>query len=576
MKTLFCLLLLSFRSLAQEPLIDQYQLEVRKPSLPVYYYPFYNGVQIIEIDYYSQSLEQGVINDDLYPHSGSYLHDAMMFDRPNTFLVRSVTGEIISMYGIIILQAMELDSPDSCKTITHLERLNSVLNQGHMVFGKVVKERSGYGYQISKSFTPEQRTEMPEMSFQLYGVLDTLGNIAIPINHHSIDYAHGEYMVERSLVQSYGRGIKPVSKANGCKRNANLFKPYAIYDSTFKLTLEGTEVRLKRIAKNLYAGLMQGSVSFMDQCGKQIHANNYQSIRAPSYSDLIIYSEYKNDTLFQGLLSRQLEEVTPAIYSSIVSFEHGFMVRDGQLRNGYLNLQGKDIVPFELEAVSIDYRRDSFIVFMRYQDIPNGQMLCSGLMDTTGKVLLPPEYWRIEPFHNGVARVQKDNKWGFIDRSGELLCPIMYDATGAVYLNFLKVYKDGGLGLLDRAGKTILEANYAYIKWLDSTIHYGNKQGDHFIYNLKTEEKHKHSFGFLTPQANGLFFYKKADKFGLVDARGKLLILAKFDKIHAFRNKHAIVELNGKYGLIDESGEIVQPINFEGYRYDDDGRYVLK
>ena len=579
MKLFVCYFLLSLNCAAQILEMGQDPFHFGTISLPVYYFPFYDGVQIIEVDYYSESLDQGALQDAMYPRGGSSYYDAMMMNKQNGYLVRNQLGEIIANYGVMNLQKLKLNSPDSCKIITHQQRLNSVRNQGHHSYANTIKELNGYGYGISRMYTPVQRTEMPEMSVQLFGVLDTLGNIVIPMNHHRINYANGEYLVERDTRLYNQLEIRPISKKDKRKKKEVPFKRYAIYDSTFQLTLRGSDILLKRISKNCYSGTMEGSVYFMDRFGNPLHLKNYQSIRDASYSGLIIYTVYKNDTLFQGLLSRQLEEVTPAIFSSIVSFKNGFIVRNRHQHNGYLNLQGKQIVPFELEAVTIDYRRDSFIVFKRYVDVANGKMLCSGLMDTNGKVLLPPEYWNIDNFNTEITRVKKDNKFGFINRSGEVLCPVIYSGIGQMNRNFIEVTivnKGVKRGLVDRLGKVIVEPVYNYVKWIDSIIYFGNEQDEHFIYDFKSGEKYQHSFGFLIPQVNGLSFYMKGEKYGLVDAKGKLMIPAKFEKIRAYRSNRAVVQLNGKFGLIDERGKIVQAIKYEIYTYDENRDYVLK
>jgi len=41
--------------------------ELQDVTLPVYYYPFYDDVQIIEVDYFQQSLEQGAWEDAIHP-----------------------------------------------------------------------------------------------------------------------------------------------------------------------------------------------------------------------------------------------------------------------------------------------------------------------------------------------------------------------------------------------------------------------------------------------------------------------------------------------------------------------------
>jgi hypothetical protein len=567
MKSILCFFLLSFGAAAQISPLNQNPLI----SLPIHYFPFYDSVQIIEVDYYTKSLDEGTLQDAMYPRGGSSYHDAMLFNRPNGYLVRHLNGKITSNYGVLNLDQLVLSSPDSCQKITHKQRLNTIRNQSYHRYEKSLKDFNGYGYRIIRDFVPLRRTEMPERGVQLQGILDTLGKIAIPMNHWGIDYSNGEYLVMR---YNYPRPIKNKELFLNTDNSEN--KPYAIYDSTFHLTLSGSALPLKRIAPNLYATVAPGCISFMDRYGNGLHQNNYQALEDSRYGDLMIYTAYHNDSLRCGLLSRQLEEVTPAIYYAIVPQEHGFLLGNTPRKNGYLNLKGKTIVPFELEAETIDYRRDHFIVFTRYMDVPNGKMLCSGLIDTTGKIILQPEYWEIGQFQNELAIVKKDNRWGFINRSGEVLCPTIYNIIGQMHRNFIEVTKGNKQGLVDRLGKIILEPNYTDVVWYDSLIHYASDQKAHFIYDLRSGKKYEHNFGKLIPQENGLSFFLKDNKYGLVNAQGKLILPAQFDKVRAYRNNRAVVEINGKYGLIDEHGKILQAIKYAGYGNDADGNYILK
>jgi len=556
MKTIFCFLVISISCFAQEFNSGQRSLIFNEISLPIYYFPFYNDVQIIEVDYYSQSLGRGAMQDAMYPRGGSSFHDAMIMNLPNGYLVRDRKGEIVANYGVHDVTNLKLLPPDSCKTITHHQRLNIPRNTGFDRFNKKMKELYGNGYLISRTFVPAQRTEMPERGIQLIGILDTLGKIALPMDHVSIDYQEGEYLVQR--YERLYTTFPPLKINNRSVESVeqDVLKRYAIYDSAFNLTLDGSDVPIKRISKTLYALISNGSVVFIDNYGNYLNCNNYHYIYDAPYGNLMIYAQYEHDTLYQGLLSRQLEEITPAIYTSILPHDHGFMLQDRNNRKGFLNLQGKPIVPCALEAETIDYRRDHYIVYTRYVTVPNGKMLCSGLIDSTGKQLLEPIYWEIGNFYTDVATIKKDNKWGLINRSGEVICPIIYDRIGQLHRTFIDVTKDGKQGLVDHSGKVVLEANYSYVTWYDSLIHCGNELNEHFIYDLKTKKTYQHTFGKLIQQENGLSFYKKDNKYGLVNAQGKLLLPAQFDKVRAFRNNRAVVELNGKLGLIDQNSLI--------------------
>ena len=322
MKSILCFFLLSLSAAAQISPFNQNPII----SLPIYYYPFYDSVQIIEVDYYTKSLDEGALQDAMYPRGGSSYHDAMLFNRPNGYLVRHLNGKIIANYGVPNLEQFQLTSPDSCQKITHKERLNTMRNHGYQADEKVLKDINGYGYRIMRFFVPKPRTEMPEMGVQLFGILDTLGKIAIPMNHLGIDYANGEYLVSRYTRLFETATFPPIKLVENPKTTHRENKAFAIYDSTFHLTLSGSDLPLKRIAPNLYATVAPGCIFFMDRYGNGLHQNNYQALEDSPYGDLMIYTAYHNDSLRCGLLSRELEEITPAIYYAIVPQEHGFLL----------------------------------------------------------------------------------------------------------------------------------------------------------------------------------------------------------------------------------------------------------
>ena len=577
MKTWLWCILLSFSVQAQELNFGRGPVNLNQyAALPVYYYPFYNGVQIIELDYFTQSVKQGEINDALFPRGGSNAHDAMMFNRPNGYLLRAQNGEIIANYGALISHEMTFDHPDSCTIITHKERMEQphIVNYHSPFFS--FKDQYGYAYRISRLFVPQQRTEMPEMGVELIGLLDTLGNVVLPMNHHSIDYADGEYLVHRDTRTLLVDEVWPIDMYNNLGQYSGELLPYAIYNDQFELTLDGNNGPLRRLKKDCYVRTVNGQVIFMDSHGEKKHPNKYNYVQDARHSDLLIYAEYRDSAMFQGLLSRDLEEITPAIFQSIISMREGFMVRDGKLRNGFLDPKGKTVVPFEREAQTIEVRRDGFISFTNYRDVPNGQMLHEGLMAMDGTVILEPVYWQVDGFQNGLARIQKDNKWGLVNRAGEIVLPIEYQNVGHARRNFIDIHQDMKRGLVDHSGKIVLEPKYAQVFWLDSMIHYADIDGNFTLFNYETGEHFQHFHGKLIPQENGLSFCVKGEKFGLLDQEANYIIPPKFEKIHAYRNNRAVVKYNGKYGLIDEKGNYVKAIKYISFTYDDNGYYLLR
>lgn len=87
----------------------------------------------------------------------------------------------------------------------------------------------------------------------------------------------------------------------------------------------------------------------------------------------------------------------------------------------------------------------------KYTDLQGGKF---GLVDSTGKEIVPPIYDGIDDFREGMASVEVNNKFGFINKSGEVIIPLKYDF---VYSSFYKakVKLNGEEFYIDKTGKRI-------------------------------------------------------------------------------------------------------------------------
>ncbi|MDQ3049084.1 MAG: WG repeat-containing protein [Bacteroidota bacterium] len=100
--------------------------------------------------------------------------------------------------------------------------------------------------------------------------------------------------------------------------------------------------------------------------------------------------------------------------------------------------------------------------------------------------------------HQGLARVKKENKWGFIDTTGNIVIPLKYNQVENFVDGLAKVRKGQRWGLLDLTGKVVIAPTFDWIHdfengiakvKLDGEEYYMNKQGQRVILNGKEEEK---------------------------------------------------------------------------------------
>ncbi|MDF2571039.1 MAG: hypothetical protein K0R55_2643 [Sporomusa sp.] len=115
----------------------------------------------------------------------------------------------------------------------------------------------------------------------------------------------------------------------------------------------------------------------------------------------------------------------------------------------------------------------------------------SGFFDSLGKVVIPPTYQQVKYFSDGRAAFKRDNRWGFIDEEGAEVIKPSFDRIGLFSEGVALVSKEQYSLLIDQRGQFLRRYEYLF------------------------EEK-----PFL----------------------------------NCFVEGHAVVKINGQYGLLDRSG----------------------
>ena len=275
MRLLLLCILFGFQSFAQQDSLDamicQAIQNAKKPvnSPPIYYFPFYNGVQLIEVDYYTYLQREDIIRF-VKPSEGQWYSNYVNVEQKNGYVLRNSAGKVLKAYGILNPHSIYLLPPDEAPIIAHKEHLNSRMS---LFDGQSFtwKDGSGYGYRFAVTTARQQRTEMPEKSYQIYGMLDTLGTLVIPATHKSIYYFQGEYLVQLD--------------DNGWSRNVK----YAIYDSTFNKTYGYNEDAIERIGYNRYVSYGEKG-GIMNRNGEFLKSYPFKSLEQSHFSTDFIYS----------------------------------------------------------------------------------------------------------------------------------------------------------------------------------------------------------------------------------------------------------------------------------------------
>ncbi len=206
-----------------------------------------------------------------------------------------------------------------------------------------------------------------------------------------------------------------------------------------------------------------------------------------------------------------------------------------------------------------------------------------GVIDTMGRWVVSPQFDSIEidpyrrpPRWNGVdwrsfaernypqrsflqggARVKVKKHWGVVDPTGKLLLPAQFDtieSLASAYARNQQLIEVYRVGIADKSGK---------LKW--------------GLISTRGEIKLYYDFDRIEPFQNGLAWVRKGKKWGQVNARGEMVVPFQLESKGSpenFYKGYAIVEQGGKKALITQRGRIVMPFEYDDLNYPLEG-YIL-
>jgi len=203
----------------------------------------------------------------------------------------------------------------------------------------------------------------------------------------------------------------------------------------------------------------------------------------------------------------------------------------------------------------------------QFTDVQN---YTNGYVDKTGKVVIEPHFDSARPFHNGLAAVLVDDKWGFVNQAGEIVIKPQFDFVRDFSENKAAVRKKGEklFGFIDKTGKYIIEPQFNFagnfsegkatvLTGKEGEQQYGfiNENGDMVI-----KPQFKDAWHFKNGLARILF----NDEYGLIDKTGKMIVSTKFKYISVFLGDIFLGQnAEGNWGIVDENCMIINPTFYD-------------
>lgn len=188
---------------------------------------------------------------------------------------------------------------------------------------------------------------------------------------------------------------------------------------------------------------------------------------------------------------------------------------------GLIDSTGKLIFPIQFEE--IDLIGNNLAIYMLKSKY--------GYCKTDGSYLTQPIYASASEFSYGRAWVANKNKYGFIDDKGKRVTDLIFDDASSFNEHKIAIVAiNKKYGIIDYNGKFIVEPEYNSI----ASFNGGNA------------------------------FFEEKELYGLINYKGEIVQKPYYKfKERFLRNYFKVLGLNGKWGILDESGKTIYEVKYD-------------
>ena len=185
---------------------------------------------------------------------------------------------------------------------------------------------------------------------------------------------------------------------------------------------------------------------------------------------------------------------------------------------------------------------------------------------------IPPIYNDAKVLNSNYIKLKKGEKWGLIDNSGKTVVPFSYDDIKAFSSGKFLVTSDGLSGITDEEGKTVIPVYYQTITKFNNNYFKVVKDGKCGLVSVADGS-------VVVPAAyddivimKKYFKVKSGRKWGLLDHNKNTVVNVSYDDIKILNKKYFGVKNNNNWGAINaKTGSEVVPIKYERISISDSG-----
>lgn len=270
--------------------------------------------------------------------------------------------------------------------------------------------------------------------------------------------------------------------------------------------------------------------------------------------------------------------LVPNIYPYVGNFSNGYCkvwaydtlapfnpnASEPPLLAGLIDTSGREVVP--CKYTTVDFPSDGLVLVFLDS--------LFGYTDLNGTPVIPPQYRHALPFsdHRAAVAVTIDSFFLFytyIDPHNRQLLPAIYEQAAPFSDGYAAVMRYSRWGVIDRDGNEIVPFAFENMTPIDSrTVFAGDEQGMALFVlpPLSPRKQIAPSTPFIYYPVTGVTENRIAvmrdEKQGFLDLNGDEIIPCTFDEVGRFRFGRTMARIGDLYGIIDTLGYTILPIEY--------------
>lgn len=262
---------------------------------------------------------------------------------------------------------------------------------------------------------------------------------------------------------------------------------------------------------------------------------------------------FKKGSLW-GLISVKNHKIVEPVFAAVYPAGDAFVASkfspySNEVKYGLVSGSGKTLVSFKY--YTLDYDGSCFIASLKRDS------LFFGIIDSKDKPILPVQYKNVVRIEQNLyAITDHDNKQAYFNLKNKWVSPFIYDAIYAHNHRLLIVVKNGKSGIMDAEGRTLVKPVYKDITFSGGSV--GALPFNQWDL-LGSDNGKKGSFQFdrIVPVGEKVYKATAGKSEVLIDDKGQFLFQPGNYSIRDFRNGLALIQRDGKYGVLQQDGAIV-------------------